>query len=285
MASSNPKFSVRDSIISGVAGGMAGLTIDLIAFPIDSIKTRLQASGKEVNYVQQAKSVNLYKGFMSVILGAFPGAALFFLGYDTAKAKLAHFSAIPENVRYACAASFGEICATLIRNPVEVIKQQMQIGLHDSFSDSLRGIHQKYGIAGFYKGYLSLVMREIPFACCQLPIYETFKRFSHKHYFTKYGYAPKDSDLSSGVHAKNGSLAGGISGLVTTPIDVIKTKLMTNPEKYVSPRQALQLVLQEEGIGALSKGWHVRFGYLSFGGIFFFGMYERTKAFLYSRLD
>ena len=49
MAEENPSvvasdFTLQTFAISVAAGGIAGLSIDLALFPIDSIKTRLQAS-------------------------------------------------------------------------------------------------------------------------------------------------------------------------------------------------------------------------------------------------
>jgi len=73
------------------------------------------------------------------------------------------------------AASLAEVTQALIRNPFEVVKQNMQVGHFTSVSQSLGNIWRQKGFAGFYQGYFSLIMREIPFSAIQLPLYERLK--------------------------------------------------------------------------------------------------------------
>ena len=72
-------------LTSLLAGGVAGLVVDFLLFPIDTLKTRLQSR----NGVQQAqgwiKVRQLYAGLGPVLLGSVPCAALFFLVYDGSK--------------------------------------------------------------------------------------------------------------------------------------------------------------------------------------------------------
>tara|TARA_B110000305_G_scaffold223360_1_gene267827 strand:- start:53 stop:310 length:258 start_codon:yes stop_codon:yes gene_type:complete len=72
-------------------------------------------------------------------------------------------------------AAFAECSQALIRNPSEVIKQQLQIGSHDNMSTAIKEVFKHQGIKGFYTGYLSLIMREIPFSSIQMPFYEMLK--------------------------------------------------------------------------------------------------------------
>jgi len=68
-----------------LAGGFAGTSIDLALFPVDSIKTRLQASHHDKNFVQSAQNVSKFKGLASAMAGAFPCAATFWLSYEYSK--------------------------------------------------------------------------------------------------------------------------------------------------------------------------------------------------------
>ena len=57
MAENNPhvvasQFTTKTFITSVLAGGIAGTSIDFALFPIDSIKTRLQATSSKVDYVK-----------------------------------------------------------------------------------------------------------------------------------------------------------------------------------------------------------------------------------------
>lgn len=74
----------------------------------------------------------------------------------------------------------------------------------------------------------------------------------------------------------SGGIAGAIAGFLTTPCDVIKTRMMTNAVRQynIKPLQWLLKTIREEGYSALFKGWHVRIIYLGLGGVVWFGCYR-----------
>jgi len=70
----------------------------------------------------------------------------------------------------------------MIRNPFEVIKQNLQIGKHNgSINKAVSDIYSKKGIKGFYVGYSSLLLRELPFSSIQFPFYEALKLMQIKY--------------------------------------------------------------------------------------------------------
>ncbi|KAI0483998.1 mitochondrial carrier domain-containing protein [Xylariaceae sp. FL0804] len=94
-----------------LAGGLAGTAVDLTLFPLDTLKTRLQAaaaaggrttgtgtgtgrgasSGSSSSLLHRYRGLfrgGLYSGVGSIALGSAPGAALFFCGYEGVKARL-----------------------------------------------------------------------------------------------------------------------------------------------------------------------------------------------------
>lgn len=64
--------------------------------------------------------------------------------------------------------------------PTENVKQKMQAGLHGSAKETISAILKSNGPMGFYAGYLTTVVREIPFSFIQFPIYEWLKASSRK---------------------------------------------------------------------------------------------------------
>ena len=58
---------MNEIFISGLSGGTAGIVTDLIFFPIETIKTRLQASSAKVNYSESAKKISKYRGVSLII--------------------------------------------------------------------------------------------------------------------------------------------------------------------------------------------------------------------------
>ena len=74
----------------------------------------------------------------------------------------------------------------------------------------------------------------------------------------------------------SGGVSGIIAGFLTTPCDVIKTRMMTNTAKQykITSRQWVRKLIAEEGYLAFFKGWHVRILYLGLGGMVYFCCYR-----------
>lgn len=79
--------------------------------------------------------------------------------------------------------------------------------------------------------------------------------------------------------AISGSVAAVIAGFVSCPLDVIKTRLMTQDMKSTSMRSILK-IYEESGFKGYFKGVAFRCGILSFGGIVYFGALQKARDFL-----
>ncbi len=140
-------------------------------------------------------------------------AALFFVTYETVKR-------IPIEHSHLLAASLGEMIACIVRVPTEVMKQRMQAQQYTHLSQAMKHIFRTEGIFGFYRGYGTTLFREIPFTCIQFPLYEHLKvRWA----------IYQDKSLSWTQAALCGALAGGIAAAATTPLDVLKTRMILSP--------------------------------------------------------
>eukprot|EP00268_Persea_americana_P060458 TRINITY_DN7535_c1_g1_i9.p1 TRINITY_DN7535_c1_g1~~TRINITY_DN7535_c1_g1_i9.p1 ORF type:complete len:116 (-),score=14.56 TRINITY_DN7535_c1_g1_i9:209-556(-) len=80
---------------------------------------------------------------------------------------------------------------------------------------------------------------------------------------------------------------GAITGAITTPLDVVKTRLMVqgSANQYKGIFDCVQTVVKEEGPTALLKGIGPRVLWIGIGGSIFFSVLERTKLFLSQRRD
>ncbi|KAK7690173.1 hypothetical protein QCA50_006823 [Cerrena zonata] len=253
------------------AGGIAGTSVDLLFFPIDTIKTRLQSSQ---GFVQAGGFKGIYRGIGSVVVGSAPGAAIFFCTYDTLKRTLP----IPQHLSpltHMLSASMGEVAACLVRVPTEVIKTRTQTSTYGDLARSSFGaaklVFMTEGLRGFYRGFGSTIMREIPFTSLQFPMYEMFKLQLSK--------ALDQKPLPAYEAALCGSVAGGISAALTTPLDVLKTRVMLDlrkPDqgKLPSLPARFKQIYVNEGVKALFAGVVPRTLWISAGGAVFLGAYE-----------
>lgn len=256
-----------------IAGATAGVVVETALYPIDTIKTRLQAARGGGKIVLKG----LYSGLTGNLAGVLPASAVFVGVYEPAKQKL--LRTFPEHlsaVAHLTAGALGGVAASFIRVPTEVVKQRMQTGQFASAPDAVRMIASKEGFRGLYAGYGSFLLRDLPFDAIQFCLYEQLR--------IGYKLAAK-RDLNDPENAIIGAFAGALTGAITTPLDVIKTRLMTqgSANQYTGILNCVQTVVREEGPRALLKGIGPRVLWIGIGGSIFFGVLESTKRFLAER--
>jgi len=266
------------------AGAVAGTAVDVVLFPLDTFKTRVQAAGTAA-VARSALLRGLYAGIAPAVIASAPAAAAFFGTYDALKRVLAdsipdgHGRAAP--VAHMLAAAGGDVASSTVRAPFEVVKQRLQAGLHATSADAVRSVWRTSGARGFYAGYGSLVLRELPFDALQFPLYEALKtRWAASR--ARAGY-PNEGRLQTWQTSACGSAAGAVSAAVTTPLDVVKTRMMTQKAgtvPYKGVVDGLTRIAREEGVAALAAGMLPRVVWIALGGAIFFGGYEVTKAHL-----
>ncbi len=118
------------------------------------------------------------------------------------------------------------------------------------------------------------MLRDIPFAVIQFSLYDSLKRRAA---------AAKGAELHWTEKMPFQCLAAAFAGGVTTPLDVVKTRLMTQVRgggggvHYLGWRDALQRIYREEGSAALLQGFRPRVLWLGFGGMVFMGSFEEMS--------
>jgi solute carrier family 25 S-adenosylmethionine transporter 26 len=170
------------------------------------------------------------------------------------------------------AASAGEIAACSIRVPTEVIKQRAQAKQYKSSLAALAATltrRQEIGLVGvwreLYRGWAITIMREVPFTVIQFPLWEAMKEAQRRRTGEK-----TISALESGLF---GSLAGAVAAGVTTPLDVLKTRMMLSREKQKMVPLLVQ-ILKDSGPKAFFAGLAPRVMWISLGGAVFLGSYQ-----------
>jgi len=179
------------------------------------------------------------------------------------------------------AACLGEVAACSVRVPTEVLKSRMQtnqVGT-ETLKSTFRLVKAEKGLpflGGLYNGYSITIMREIPFALIQFPLYEWGKKVWSR-------YEEKD-EISSIKAALVGSISGGIAAAFTTPLDVVKTRLMIGKDNsgyvYKGALDVVSRMSTVESPKVFLSGIEPRVMWISIGGFVFFGAYESFKSIL-----
>jgi len=263
-------------VVALLAGAAAGTSVDISLFPLDTIKTRMQS---ECGFWKSGGFRGVYSGLFSAAVGSAPTAALFFVSYESSKKM---FNTMINNKKYEpvghlIAASVGETLACLLRVPVEVVKQRTQSLKSATSIQSFRDTLSSEGLGGFYRGFYSTVIREVPFSALQFSMWEYLKQCT-SHYTEK--------PVTAFQSALCGAISGGIAAGLTTPLDVVKTRIIL-AEKGSDVAKSnvifvMQKVKKENGIRGLFAGIGPRVLWISIGGAIFLGVYEQCKISLSS---
>jgi solute carrier family 25 S-adenosylmethionine transporter 26 len=255
------------------AGATAGACVETALYPIDTIKTRLQA-------VRGGGAIvwgGLYTGLAGNIAGVIPASALFMGVYEPLKRAVLAEGHSPLVAQFTAATVAGT-AASLVRVPTEVVKQRMQTGQFTSAVAAVRSIVAKEGLRhGLYAGYGSFMLRDLPFDAIEFVAYEQMK--------VAYRAVVQGRDLNPAETSGIGAAAGVATAVLTTPLDVIKTRLMTQgaTRQYAGVLDCARKLVAEEGAGALFKGVGPRMTWIGIGGGIFFPCLEAAKGLLFPK--
>lgn len=296
-------------LVELIAGGFCGLAVDSFLFPIDTCKTRLQS---ENGFWKAGGFRGIYNGVVPVITASVPIAALFFCVYYTANNCLPPLAniIIPGTFTYSngdgwkpvaesiamCflikfllnlfAASLGEMCAALIRVPIEIVKQNRQVSKiqYGAMDILMQAYHSDGLVNGVYRGYGVTIMRDIPFSMIQYPLWELLKALTTSNL---------SNNLRLFVDSCHGSVAGAVASAVTTPLDVAKTRIQLAEAAEVedgtdcdgsgqsqNPLNVLRIIYRQKGITGVFSGFVPRVMWTTIGGFIWFGTYSLVKYLL-----
>ena len=264
--------ALRTNRMSLVASAVARAVSVLVMYPLDTLKTRLQAGAASSAGALLRTAVqrgNWYAGVTSTLIGQTPYGALTFGSYETYKQLLERAGMHSRKLRWVVAAALGDLTGSLWLTPSEVVKQQMQAA-HDHSGHVLQAaarVWQRRGWAGFYQGYTGQIARDVPFRTIQLLLFEDLRERWERS---------RGRALTSGENVLVGAMAGSLTATITNPLDVIKTRLMTGRE-YRNAADALWRLLRTEPL-ALMRGVVPRVVYIGPSSAIFFWVYTSLQT-------
>lgn len=166
--------------------------------------------------------------------------------------------------------------------PGELLKQRLQAGVYPSMTSAVSNMIRHEGLRTMYTGYKATLARDIPYTMLEFGLYAQFKRVLR-------AMLAKDA-LTPGQELAVGGVAGGCTGFLTTPLDLAKTRLMTQGgglgggvKQYNGIVDVLVKVGRTEGLQGLFKGSTARVVWLIPFTAVYFGVHEATKRALRAR--
>ncbi|KAK0084725.1 hypothetical protein PV325_006534 [Microctonus aethiopoides] len=252
--------------VNMTAGAFAGVMEHCVMYPLDSVKTRMQAltpgpgggggvRGVLSQMIRQEGILRVFRGVSVMVAGAGPAHALYFSCYEFIKNRM--ITKTPSQVNHLVYGAAGCVATLLhdgVMNPAEVVKQRLQMynSPHRKVIQCLRHIYKTEGIFAFYRSYTTQLAMNIPFQSIHFIAYEFGQTVMNPEHI----YNPK-------AHVVAGGMAGAVAAAVTTPLDVCKTVLNTQQGgvRVQGMIHAFKIVYRYAGIRGYFRGLSARILY------------------------
>eukprot|EP00168_Porphyra_purpurea_P004558 TRINITY_DN1548_c0_g1_i9.p1 TRINITY_DN1548_c0_g1~~TRINITY_DN1548_c0_g1_i9.p1 ORF type:complete len:531 (-),score=189.20 TRINITY_DN1548_c0_g1_i9:345-1937(-) len=260
----------------------------------------------------------LYRGVSSNILKEAPNAAIYLAVYELLKTALLTvpwFAGHPLGA-FLVAGALGDAVGSVVRVPAELVNKRLQCGLNDTVGGAIRDqFFNESGVENTLASWGAVLLRDMPYGAVQIAVYEQIKlaiaASAHPTVLSTLSAAASSvsSAAAAGAGASAsaasaaaaaagsvvatpgilddvlvGAFAGAIAAVLTTPMDVLVTRVAVQAPRcdldtrsYAGVRSVLARLLAEEGPAALWSGWLQRgLFYAPLIGLFF-TLYEGTR--------
>ena len=206
--------------VHAAAGSFAGLCEHCFVYPIDTVKTHLQTEGasKEsfVASVKKGGVRRLWRGVSTMFTGCVPAHALYFTIYEKGKQFTGLHHDEHQPLKAGAIGATATIAHDLIMNPMDVIKQRLQLGFHSGMFDCARSIVRAEGFGALYVSLPTTLVMNMPYAAIMVGTNESMKTLLNPE---------NKADVTSFLIS--GAVAGAVAASATNPFDVVKTRLQT----------------------------------------------------------
>ncbi|MEQ2221715.1 Mitochondrial uncoupling protein 2 [Ilyodon furcidens] len=274
------------------SAGAAACIADIITFPLDTAKVRLQIQGEKqavggIRYkgvfgtistmVRTEGPRSLYNGlvaglqrqmcFASIRIGLYDNVKNFYTGGKENPGVL---------IRILAGCTTGAMAVSFAQ-PTDVVKVRFQAqmnlnGVARRYNGTMQAYRQIFlneGLRGLWKGTLPNVTRNALVNCTELVTYDLIKEAILRH-----------NMMSDNLpcHFVSAFGAGFVTTVIASPVDVVKTRYMNSPpDQYRSAINCAWTMLTKEGPTAFYKGFMPSFLRLGSWNVVMFVSFEQIK--------
>eukprot|EP00281_Chroomonas_sp_CCMP1168_P025285 CAMPEP_0206238082 /NCGR_PEP_ID=MMETSP0047_2-20121206/14621_1 /ASSEMBLY_ACC=CAM_ASM_000192 /TAXON_ID=195065 /ORGANISM="Chroomonas mesostigmatica_cf, Strain CCMP1168" /LENGTH=337 /DNA_ID=CAMNT_0053662585 /DNA_START=120 /DNA_END=1133 /DNA_ORIENTATION=+ len=217
---------LRGPAINAWSATVAGFAAYLIATPLETVKTGLQTiPGSTIKtVVTRAGLGGLFYGLGAMWWAGVPYSVVMYSTYQPIKSKVQEIVPAAGVFGAIVGASIAEVVGCLFFLPGELVSKRMMKDptMYKSFPSAARTIISQQGIKGLYRGYMSTIIRDVPFTIIQFVMFEKLRKMVA---------GMKDGHVSFADSIGVGVVAALIATSATLPLDVVKSNIMTAATK------------------------------------------------------
>ncbi|XP_078398158.1 mitochondrial uncoupling protein 4 [Cetorhinus maximus] len=281
---------------------------ELVTFPMDLTKTRLQIQGEAVRrHPRGDKTAKPYRGMIRTAVGIVKEEGLFKLWKGVTPAIYRHivysgvrmvsYEQLRDSVLCKDEDGFFPLWKAVLggmlsgaigqffASPADLVKIQMQMEGKRRLEGKAPRVHgvshafgkilSEGGIRGLWAGWVPNVQRAALVSLGDLTTYDTVKHFLLRN------TALKDNSL---CHGLSSICSGLVAATMGTPADVIKTRIMNQTRDkqgrgllYTSTIDCLVKTIKREGLMSLYKGFLPTWARMAPWSLTFWLMFEQTR--------
>ncbi|KAL7942287.1 mitochondrial carrier [Trichoderma barbatum] len=283
-ASPAKSAAAAQHFVFGLGSGVASA---VLLQPLDLLKTRTQQSGRPSMLIgiwreltQSPQPIRaLWRGTLPSSLRTGLGSALYFSSLNSLRQFLQKSNAFGQRIHAHSSSSSlptltptanlvsGAVARTwagFVMMPLTVIKVRFESSLYNypSMWAAVRDIHHQGGMRGFFSGFGATAIRDGPYAGMYVLVYEMMKKrlgsLASRSQSSAEGTKIMTSSMASSVNFASAILAGTTCSAISNPIDVCKTRIQLQPDRYRNMFHAGYRMVAEEGFSSLWRGLGLR---------------------------
>ncbi|XP_050474171.1 mitochondrial basic amino acids transporter-like isoform X1 [Bombus huntii] len=236
---------------AGCVGGCAGI---VVGYPLDTIKVHMQTQDyRNPKYkgnwdcfrtlLAKESVAGLYRGMSSPLAGVALVNAVIFGVYGQTQKYIPDPASLTS---YFAAGALAGIVQSPICSPIELAKTRMQLQASAArFSGPLQCLKHAYtreGYRGVFKGLNVTLLREAPSFGVYFLVYEALTKM------------PDNVPVSTPRMLLAGGLAGTASWVISYPLDVIKSRIQADGNRYAGLIDCVRQSVKTEGYSCLYRG-------------------------------
>lgn len=268
-----------------MVGSIAGVVGTSIIFPVDTVKTRVQASNLRTGVYRTIRSMlgkegmlGFYRGLLPALIGTGPEKAVKLAVNDVARSWLSPNASEITGTQQVLAGAIAGVSQACVSTPNEMVKLRMQL----MEAEVARGmprmntlqVIRELGFRGMFRGFGATLARDLPYNVVFFPLYSTTK-----------AWLCADGVETTPKLVASGATAGMVAAWLGTPMDMVKTRLQARGSVHTGVVDCIRNVYKAEGVSAFFKGSINRMAVQAPMYAIVMAAFELQKAYLASRQE
>ncbi|KAB2049909.1 hypothetical protein E1A91_A13G219400v1 [Gossypium mustelinum] len=289
-------FFLGAAFFSGVSAGL---------YPAMVLKTRQQVSSTQISCFKMSFSImrceglrGFYRGFGTTLMGTIPARALYMGALEVTKTsvgsstvRLGFSDTTATAIASAAAGLSSAMAAQLVWTPIDVVSQRLMVQAPNASPcryknglDAFRKILFADGLKGLYRGFGISMLTYAPSNAVWWASYSVANRLIYGGLGWSDNIRRSESKATAvAVQGLSAAMASGVSALITTPLDTIKTRLQVldkeenGVRKPLTMLQTVRNLVKESGLAACYRGLGPRWASMSLSATTMITTYELLK--------